>query len=292
MLRRPSTRRQLTIANQYLHGELPAERAVTLLKRTDPFGRLLGGEVALDYMTKDSPHMASTWGMMASREYQAVVSQTQSGVWRDGYDHAGSRIKAQMRLAQITTQETMHRRTALPPRSTVETMYRALLKIAATTAENASATRFSRVDSAIEVRGSLGKVAVLLLTQRLALREIGCDAWLPLQSSFSEDNAGDCMNNFGDYVWDLNIFTPSGDNGSPSAAHRLKIRDHRGEHSTPAAGPTIYIDPDLRLRSGEHRLAEKIIAGCDLEAQSPASATRLTRELDARTALLLDVLVG
>lgn len=289
MRKRPSTLRALTIANEYLHGELPAQNAAYDLRRQGPFGKLLAGEVLLDQVTTDEPRMVSTRVTLARRDHEGVVAQTNGGQWRDGYDHIGSRVKAQMRLAQIEALAHIYRKSALPPHATVEKMYTKLLENATAALDWARLNRSSKVDSAMELRGTLGKYAVLLLAQRHALQEIGCEDWLPLQSSFSEDHAGDCLTDTGAYAWDLNIFTP-GVGNEPQKTYSLKIRNYNDGSSPTPSGPTLYIYPDLMLRPTEQWTGQQIIASCDLEVRTPDRAARVTQELDARAEKLLDIL--
>jgi hypothetical protein len=169
-------------------------------------------------------------------------------------------------------------------------MCQRLSRLAAATLQESRPRRHDRLDSAIEVRGALGEMAILLLAQRYALREVGCEEWLPLQSTFSEDNGGDCLGDSGDFAWDLNIFTPSEDNGLPDKTYNLQIKNFNDETGDPPLGPTLYINPDLVLRPDDSWVYGKIIAACDFEAQSPGGSERLTRELNARTERLLNVL--
>ena len=287
-----STLRERTIANQYLHGELPAERAAALLRGTNPYGMLLAGEVISDHLTKDTPHMASTWSRTAAAYYKRVVAETDGGLWRDDFDHAGSRVKAQMRLAQLPALEAMHGRRAFPQTRTVKTMYGNLLRVAIEAFNSTHANTRDRVSSAMEVRGALGELAVLLLAQRHALREIGRTNWLPLQSAYPEKHGGDCLAKTGAYTWDLNVFTHADKNNTPTPTHRLQIRKHLDDADSPPVGPTLYISPDLSLRHNERWVSERIIASCEVEARSPEPAPQLTAELDARTKLLLDILEG
>lgn len=276
--KRPPRRPLLEVANQYLHGELSAYNAAGQLTNKGPLGKLLAGEVLLDEAARGERHMASSLLQFAKENLGGVVSQTEQGTWKDGYDHAGSLAKARMRLAQFKALTTVYSKRMMPQRATVQGMYSKLLSRAVTTADTVRLNPHDRLASAIEVRGVLGEMAVLLLAQRYALREADSDVWLPLQSLFSEDSGGDCVMDTDAYAWDLNVLTPGG-NG-PETTYTLQIKSiDQGE--TPK-GPTLYIASDLALQPGA------IITACDLEAQSPDQATHLTQELDARTEKLLN----
>lgn len=283
----PSTYEHLTIANQYLHEELPAFSAARQLTTKGPFGKWLAAEVLLDAAAHREKRAASTLLASAQQNYSGVISQTEGGTWRDGYDHADSRVRTHMRLTQFKALRDVVSRGRMPSPGTVEAMYNKLLNRAVSTAEAVRQNHRDRIDSAIRVRGTLGEMAVLLLAQRYALREVGCDVWLPLQSFFSEDSGGDCLAETNTYAWDLSVFTPNAA-ARPELTHMLQIKDmNRGEDER---GPTLYISPDLALQPTETFVTQAIIAACEFEAQAPSQAGRLTRELDARTERLVELL--
>jgi len=281
----------LTIANRYLHGEVGAETAAKQLTTKGPFGKLLAGEVLLDRMTTSPASFASTYSTRARQQYNGVVEQTKSGQWKDGYDHAGSRIRAQMRLAQLTALETLYSKRKLPAERSAEVMYNRLLSLGRTAIDSRHGRPLSKVDSAIEERGMLNELAVLLLAQRFAIREVGSDEWFPFQSSFSEDTAGDCLERRpDDYTWDLNVFTRPVQGSIPDKTYTLQIRQSNYRKTGPPTGPTLYVNPDLILKPDERGVSEKIITACAFEADDPLGAARLSQELDARTEKLLTVL--
>ena len=197
-----------------------------------------------------------------------------------------SRVRAGMRLAQLKLVELLYSKKSLPQTpATAESAYCKLLKHATATNEATRPFRTDRRDSAIEVRGLLGEMAVLLLAQRIALRGEASDRWLALQSSFSEDHGGDCLVNTGAPAWDLDVFTP-GQDAVPKLAYTLQVKSANLRPSSPTA-PTVYINPDLALCDGESGIISKVIEECNAEISATPSAAPAAERLDRRTTQLL-----
>lgn len=285
----PDPRPALAIANQYLQGELLADRAATRLAEGNPFGRFLAGEVLLDQVTKDPTSVVAGHLSRAKEHFTAVVQQTDNGLWQDGYDHAGSRGRAMFRIAQLGVYHSLYAQKVMPKRPAVEAAYRKVLGTAVQVNHHRSKNFQDRITSALDLRGVIGEMAVLLLAQRYALHTEISDEWLPLQSSFSEDHGGNCLADTGAYAWDMNVFAPTGERDLPTRVQSLQVR-YANSGSAPTLGPTVHISPDLAMYPGEKFVAEAIINECNFEMQSPERAARLTENLDTRTERLLNIL--
>lgn len=280
---------QLEIANAYLQGELQASNAASLLVKGDPFGMLLAGEVLLDQATKDSRHMVSTYVRRADGHFNRVIQETNEGFWKDGYDHASSRARAQVRLAQLSVFQLIYAKGILPGRDVTKGMYRNLARLGSQLVESRLQNVTDKYDSAMELRGVVSELSVLLLGQRYALREVGSQEWLPLQSSFSEDNGGSCVERTENFAWDINIFTAGRSGSWPEQTYAFQVKNLKNNIVNEELGPTLYVIPDLSLQAGERSTAHYIIRDCNNEMRFPQAGS-VTEALNARTEKLLDFL--
>jgi hypothetical protein len=117
---------------------------------------------------------------------------------------------------------TLYSKQRLPQRPTVEDMYGWRVKLAHATNEAERPYRSDRRPSPVRVRSVLGEMVVLLLAQRLGLRNNLPDKWLPLQSTLTE-RGDDCLTDSGRYVWDIDIFTPG--YSLPDLSYKLRVKN-------------------------------------------------------------------
>lgn len=281
----------LDIANRYLHSEESAEQTARDLTKRGIFGSLLAGEVLVEEASRQKPHMVSPFIKFARQEYEKVLEQAALLSAVDAHDHANDVARARMRRAQLPILDIIYSKRRFPGQSLVEDMYRKLAKQALGVVEITSANHASKSDPDIELKGIKSELAVLLLAQRCAIRNIGCNEWLPLQSMFSEDHGGDCRKDTDAPAWDMNIFTKAADDEPPAKTYSIQIKTSR--FGAPAVGvATVYVNHDLLLHPREHCPGQQIIMDCISEIRDPDRSEHITQRLDFRTEKLLDIIEG
>jgi hypothetical protein len=295
--RDPRNRGSLEFANAYLHGERSARDVAATLVKRGPFGKLVAGEIIVDEACKSTPSNVTS-SMNAGKGFLYTAAQ----VARDpqysgpsiGITYETEHAKAKMRMAQIIALEVIHGKQRLPSERTATTMYEELVRLAGRTVDVVREKGPSRTEDAIELRGVVGEMAVLLLAQRAAIKVIGCEEWLPLQSLYSEDHGGDCialLTADSSPRWDMNVFTRSDSTKPPDRSYEVQIKSWPKEHETvPVIAPyTIYVATDLAVRPGEPKVSHHIIEEC-LYEQSPECPPWVLTNLEQRTEGLLNIL--
>ena len=268
----------LEIANDYLSGEVGYGEARHRLARRGSYGNLIAGELALEEAHKAGKRKSS---LVSSYVEQAGISYKRT-IGTSALETADTKLsnilRANVRLAQLSVFNQLFRTLCIPETSTINKMYRDLTKLGA--------------HGLIEVKGTLGELAVLALAQRHSLREVDGQGWLPLQSLFSEDHGGDCLEDKDSSSWDMTIFTQY-DHKDP-LQETYKIQTKSSLYSPRATGDitTVSIRPDLLLypEEGTHRVVSEILVGCMFEISKPDRAQRVTHQLDKRTEQMLDVI--
>ena len=208
-----------------------------------PFGQLLAGEVFLDAATMGTGYAGGNIDKAAT-EYRAVMDNTVPGEM----DYAYSRARAGMRLAQLGVVRRMYADHKMPTRPEIRGMYGALLDHAGETVDLLKPRKSSRHPEIVQVRGALGEMVVLLLSDRYVLRHKEIRDLVPLQSSYSEDQGGDCLSPTSVFTTDVNMLGLQGE--TVERLRGLLVKAFRGDHGHVESGPTIYLE-DLNLEPWE-----------------------------------------
>lgn len=139
--------------------------------------------------------------------------------------------------------------------------------------------------------GLLAELAVLMMLQRFAINEIGCDTWFPQFSLLREDRSnskGSSLN----HAWDINVWSRV--DHSRNLDYKIQVKNGKfGQHSKQRPDVddiiSVFVNQDLAIDSEEDIVASRIIDGCFFELQSEA-CPKVSETLDARQEKLLTVL--
>jgi len=280
----------LSIANQYLHGTEEAQPVARRLSSKGSFGNLLAGEILVEQASRQTPSMAPDW----FRHARALLEKATYPTKDESPDLSASSIaRAEFRLAQLSALEEMFSKGVLPKNSTTQRMYNELTKRAISIADTSRSMRGNQVHSAMQLRGFIGELAVLLIAQRYSIQQIGSDSWLPFQSFFSENNGGDCLYDTGAPTWDINIYTQTNKSDPIEKSYMLQVKSAKPDSDIDPAIPIVSVNSDLFLPGDDGwlgRVGDKIIRSCSFELERPEASERLTRELDIRTEMLLEII--
>lgn len=280
-------RASLEIANGFLHEEITPYRAIEKLKKVGlPISLLFAGEIAIESAHSDSPTLATSWLRYAKQHLDTAVDKAKDP---DHYDPS-SQLRALVKKAHLKPYAHVLTHDTLPGAGLVTPMYDRLIQIGRSFSQiTPEEMQEISEDSRIEIAGTLGELAVLLLGQRYALNTIGCNTWLPMQSKFSEDHGGDCLNHTDEFTWDIGIHTHTAPEPiEQSYAVQIKTSD---TNTDLAPGPgVLFISPDLALYPGEKIIPRIIITSCFYEQDPTINHDRISADLDARTEKFLDCL--
>jgi len=276
----------LSIANKYLRQDCTAENTVRELANFNtPYGLLVAGEIALEAAwDKRDPNWLDT----ASEFYEgckAVCDESSIGDFLD-------QTTADIRIAHIPTLKWMFEEQKLPNEETATTMYEKIT-LAGKIALDQTIARLKDIsrDDYGDVSGKLGEISVLLLAQRYAIRSIGTDKWLPIQSTFSQDHGGNCLATSYRPSWDVSIITEL-DDSFDDPYYKLQVkRSNKRIPEEDYGSVLVCVYPDLALREGEGDIAEVIINHCYYEQGTEiTNKERITKDLGIRTEKLLEII--
>lgn len=284
----PSLVASLTIAEAYLSGEKELGQAVYRLVKRGSFGHLLAGEITLEEASKSSPSLVSSHLNNAKRHYKNASS---NHVLKQevGSEHTpGIRARALLRLPQLPIYDAIYRQGELPNQERAASVYRKLIDGAEGMIDAQQERGRDKSRTVTDLTGIMGETAVLLLAQRYALREIGAESWFPATSLYSEDKglSADCA---GTLPWDVSIFTRISRKDPIDKSYRIQVKNGVDELQSTDDVAVVHVYPDLALREDENRTSALIIRSCMLEFRNPENCERITRDLDARTGQLLDI---
>lgn len=282
----------LEIANGYLNAELGYGEARHRLARRGSFGNLMAGELALEEASKIGKQKNS---LVSSFIDQALISYkrtTDTTAQELADTKLSNQLRANFRLAQLGVFNQLFKTQCIPEASTINKMYRSLTKLGARTLQENPESFRDKTHGITEVKGTLGELAVLALAQRHALREVDGQGWLPMQSLFSEDQGGDCLEDKESSSWDMTIFTQYDPKDPLQETYKIQTKSSLYSPRETGDITTVSIRPDLLLypEEGTHRVVSEILVGCMFEISKPDRAQRVTRQLDKRTEQMLDVI--
>lgn len=275
----------INTTSEYLNGDISSSSAVRRLDRKGSLGRLLSGEILVEEASRSKPSMASTWIAYARGYLSNSMRITDESV----EDHISSYLQAASLLTQLPLLEVVLKDNNLPNKRMLEPSYKSYVKHAARVVDYLDINPNDRYPNLLKTRSIIGRVAVDLLAKRYALREIGCESWLPLQSSLSERFVDGSLDS-GRTGWDLNIFTKLSNQDPVDRTYKVRVdqKPRPYYNSTEEGISRINIVPDLSLYPGDKNVNQKIIQGCYLEMHKKSGLERITKNLDDRTEQLLD----
>jgi phosphoglycolate phosphatase-like HAD superfamily hydrolase len=281
----------LGIANEYLTGEADVIHAADRLTGNGPFGLFVAGEILLDEATKKSGYPPEELFDLAKVSYHQVMSLTKDACLANG-EHLSTRARTLARLAQFPALRPIYTEAAMPQSKVVRDMYKRLVRQsnAAIDILYGTETR-SNSESAIELYGLVGELAVLTLAQRAYVaKKI---QRLALHSMFSEDHGSSCILATETYTWDVNTFTnlrPKDNRNILGIVRKntIQIRSAKRDDNE-ALGPTLYIRENLALYSDERSVGLKIIRHCGTDEIYNRAKGRIN-SLDDRTDRLVHFL--
>lgn len=287
----------LEIMNDYLNEEILYEEAKSrLITKKSSTSDFLIGELAIEECYRQTPDrwsFVSSYLEVAKASYSKVVNN----VRKERSDvYASNKLRSGLRLAQLPTLEPVLKLDKIPDLTTFTSMYSKIINLGDTTLKTYPEVFRDKHDTTIEVKGVLGEIAFLALAQRHSLREVNGEGWLPLQSFFSQDHGGDCLQKTDGLAWDMTIFTQYDPSHPLESTYKIQDKLSFVNPTTRVCNDitTVGIYPDLQIRQSEHSstIVRSIIAGCKFEfdAIDPTKAERITRDLDKRTEKLLEII--
>ncbi|MGH7195439.1 MAG: hypothetical protein ACREGA_01535 [Candidatus Saccharimonadales bacterium] len=284
------------ISRAYLDKHMSPDRAYKLLAQGSPEAKLQAGEIALE-----SAYAASTSNGDDDLDYleKAQIMFKQAGQQRQSRANWFDKLQASAELNQIqlVNHAAIILNQRLPAATTAEPAYNKTVNLANKFQESYFDNRENLLGNGRrEASGLMAEMAVMLLGQRLALREIGVITWMMLPSLFSENH----QNHHGSTVnraWDLSVFDDqmSQDNYNLSLAYRIQVKNRdtsqRGQQSDAPGISLIQVSPDLALYPNEAQVAARVIGQCYRElVDSEHNNIKNSEQLDARQERLIDKL--
>lgn len=287
---RAKHRHDLQIANSYLQGDIEFGEANYRLKNRNSHSNLILGEIALEEaklaIDRDFS-IASTQFNYAKQCFQKAANPPR---YESLASKESSQIKAHLRLTQFPALPKVLIDRKLPERGVVRGMYERMIGLGNDTLKFIPDI-FNRNDnSAIELKGILGEMAVMSLAQRYSLRDGSSQVWLPIQSMFSEDHGGNCIAETDEESWDMSIFTQYDLDDPVKLPYKIQIKTAARRYEQDNGVTYVNICPDLKLHNKEdpRSVIGSILVGCSLEIKRPNKCERITDLLDQRTEMLLD----
>lgn len=286
----------LEIMNDYLHEELRYEEAKSKLTvKNSSTSDFLIGELTVEECFRLG---TTRWSLISSHLEQAKASYKKviRNVHQENPEtNASNKLRSGLRLAQIPSLNSILKSDQIPNLSTFTSMYSKIVNLGATTLAAYPDVFVDQHDTTLEVKGTLGEIALLALAQRHSLREVNGEGWLPLQSFFSQDHGGDCQENTEGHAWDMTIFTQYDPDCPLESTYKIQDKIFfDGQNRVNNDITTIGVRPDLQIRQNEYSstIIKSILLGCQIEynAVEPRKAERITSELDFRTNKLLSIL--
>ncbi len=294
----PSTPRPnykcLEIANRYLQEEMEfgeAKRRIIHASKYSSFGHLILGELSLEQahrVSQSDPSLVSTYMELARSRYR---SASEDNTEPDDIS-LSNRLRANMRLAQANVLEYILKKQQIPELPLIQSMYKRLLGVGAHALKDNPNIYRDTHDTMLEVKGTLPEIALLALAQRHAIRDIGGEGWLPLQSFFSQDHGGDCTKKTNKPAWDMTIFTQYDLKDRLEPTYKIQTKTYLPEPVEDINGvTTVRLHPDIGLSwENTRQTLGSIIIGCQLELHDPEGSTRITEDLDKRQEKFLDII--
>ncbi len=280
----------LKSANEYLTGQATAREAIELLPHEGLFSGLLIGEIAVEEATKVDATFASGWLSFARKKLDKVAESS----YIDDENDDTNVARALLRLTQLEALETIYSYHQMPSENQALDMYLSLGQLGVDLLDKRKVDENNQSRISSNIKGVLGEMAVLLLIERYALKEIGADSFVALQSMLSEDHGGDCIRYDISPSWDINILTRLSLEEAIEKTYRLQIKNSKFYFPNTKRNDlfvtNVFLDPDLAVYENEQNISERIIRGCYIEMHNLASLERLSSELDKRNEQLLEII--
>ncbi len=277
------------IADSYLQNKAQLFESIDKLLDYGAYGEYIAGELCVMKAADDLSMHASSWLKIARQHLGNSFNSSES--------NDILKLKTFERLSQLKILSIIFSTHSLPTEEIVFKEYEKLVKIGGNyTRKLDNLSLYSDRDREI-MTGTLGEIAVLALSQRWAIKEIGTKDWLPIQSSFNEDHGGSCIEITSKPAWDITIYESRSDTSNPiQPIHKIQVKNSPPQSYSRARNhhdiPTIYINKDLALSPfKESSVFRNILLSCEYELTEPNNKShRLSRELDYRTEKLLDII--
>jgi hypothetical protein len=290
----PSDKRMLNydretrvLANDFINDNITLDLALFRLGNRGLYGTYLAGELLLEEASSSSGQHRAIKLKRANHKFTYVQNlRERVSNNRDFVTTA----RASLRKQQIPIFHSMLANYRLPNQQIMEDRYEGLVRLSNSLLDHSTEYRYAKDDDAIELRGILGEMAVLLLLQRFAINELPESSWIPVQSYFSEDHGGNCISTTTKPAWDINIFTQLDKTEPIQQTYKIQVKTHEKDFLPyqESALDIININQDLSLDEKESRIASLIIRSCLAEKKNPNNCERIASMLDERTDRMLD----